>query len=79
MIDALSRGYSKYSDILSQSHVSSSPALANVLDKLTQMEIIKNTSPINDEIIRKNGYIIQVTYQHFIIVIYFDILHNYNY
>ena len=33
VFEALSRGYSKYSDILSQSHVSSCPTLVDVLDK----------------------------------------------
>ena len=33
-IEALSRGYTKYKDILDQSHVSSGPTLVDVLDKL---------------------------------------------
>lgn len=46
--EALSRGFSKYSDILAQSHVSSGPTLADVLDKLIRMEVVTKTSPIND-------------------------------
>jgi AAA+ ATPase superfamily predicted ATPase len=41
VFDALARGFSKYSDILSQSHVSSSPTLADVLDKLMKMEVVE--------------------------------------
>ena len=33
VFEALSRGYTRYSDILSQSHVSSGPTLVDVLDK----------------------------------------------
>ncbi len=44
----LSKGYTKYSDILSQSHVSSGPTLADVLDKLIRMEVVTKTAPIND-------------------------------
>ena len=48
VFEALSRGYSKYSDILSQSHVSSGPTLIDVLDKLIRMDIVCKTNPIND-------------------------------
>ncbi len=59
VIEALSKGYSRYSDILSQSHVSSSPTLSDVLDKLVNMEIVSKSSPINDENNkRKTGYYI---------------------
>ena len=47
VFDALARGFSKYNDILSQSHVSSSPALADVLDKLCRMQVVEKTAPIN--------------------------------
>ena len=57
--EALAKGYSKYSDILSQSHVSSGPTLIDVLDKLMQMEVVKKIAPINDENNkRKAGYYI---------------------
>ena len=45
----LSKGYTKYSDILSQSHVSSGPTLIDVLDKLIRMEVVTKTAPINDQ------------------------------
>lgn len=47
--EALARGFTKYSDILSQSHVSSGPTLVDVLDKLIKMEIVSKTVPINQE------------------------------
>lgn len=53
VFDALARGYSKYSDILSQSHVSSGPAMVDVLDKLIRMEMVEKQAPINDENNRK--------------------------
>ena len=53
VFEALSRGYSKYNDILSQSHVSSGPTLIDVLDKLIKMEVVEKTAPINDSTNRK--------------------------
>lgn len=53
VFDALARGFSKYSDILSQSHVSSGPAMVDVLDKLIRMEMVEKQTPINDEKNRK--------------------------
>lgn len=50
---ALACGFSKYSDILSQSHVSSGPAMVDVLDKLIRMEMVEKQAPINDENNRK--------------------------
>ncbi len=44
---ALSKGYSKYSDILSKSHVSSGPTLVDVLDKLIKMNVVSKQIPIN--------------------------------
>lgn len=59
VIEALAKGYSRFSDILSQSHVSSSPTLSDVLDKLMRMEIVEKISPVNDENNkRKTGYYI---------------------
>lgn len=49
VFEALSRGYSKYKDILDQSHVSSGPTLVDVLDKLSKMEVVEKKTPINDE------------------------------
>lgn len=54
---ALAEGYSRYKDILSQSHVTSAPALVNVLDKLISMELVQKQAPINDsQNRRKSGY-----------------------
>lgn len=59
VFDALSRGYSRFGDILSQSHVSSSPTLSDTLDKLIKMTVIVKRAPINDENNRKkSGYYI---------------------
>ena len=59
VFEALARGFSKYSDILSQSHVSSGPTLVDVLDKLISMEVVVKTAPINDIANKKKiGYYI---------------------
>ncbi len=59
VFEALSRGFSRYGDILSQSHVSSSPTLADILEKLIRMEVVEKQAPINDEKNRrKSGYFI---------------------
>ena len=57
VFEALAKGFSKYNDILSQSHVSSSPALADVLEKLCRMQVVEKNVPINDPNNRKKaGY-----------------------
>lgn len=54
---ALSQGYTRYRDILDQSHVSSGPTLVDVLDKLVRMELVQKQAPINDPDNRKKaGY-----------------------
>lgn len=59
VFEALAKGYSKYSDILSQSHVSSGPTLVDILDKLIKMEVVEKKAPINDENNKKKaGYYI---------------------
>lgn len=59
VFEALARGFSRYSDILSQSHVSSAPTMVDVLDKLIRMEVVQRQTPINDENNkRKAGYYI---------------------
>ena len=59
VFEALARGFSRYSDILSQSHVSSGPTLVDVLGKLIRMEVVEKKSPINDETNKKKaGYYI---------------------
>ncbi len=49
VFEALAKGFSKFSDLLSQSHVSSSPTLADVLERLIRMEVVEKETPINDE------------------------------
>ena len=59
VFEALAKGYSRYADILSQSHVSSSPTLADTLEKLIRMDVVAKESPINDPSNkRKTGYYI---------------------
>ena len=59
VFEALARGFSRYSDILSQSHVSSGPTLVDVLEKLIKMEVVEKKAPINDEDNKKKaGYYI---------------------
>lgn len=59
VFEALARGYSRYSDIQAQSHVSSGPALAEVLKRLIQMDVVAKETPINDENNKKKtGYYI---------------------
>ena len=47
VFDALAQGNTKYGDILSRSHVSSGPAMVDVLDKLMRMELVQKRAPIN--------------------------------
>ena len=59
VFETLAKGFSKYKDILDQSHVSSGPTLVDVLDKLIRMDLVKREAPINDESNRrKAGYFI---------------------
>lgn len=59
VFEALAKGFSRYKDILSQSHISSSPALAEVLKKLMLMEMVDKEAPINDANNKKKaGYFI---------------------
>jgi len=59
VFEALAKGFSRFSDLLSQSHVSSSPTLVDVLDKLIRMEVVEKRAPINDmNNRRKSGYFI---------------------
>ncbi len=56
---ALAQGYSRWRDLLDQSHVSSGPAMADVLAKLAEMGLVQRRAPINDaENKRKAGYFI---------------------
>lgn len=57
VFEALTKGFVRFSDILSQSQVSSSPTLADVLEKLIKMDVVVKESPINDENNKKKaGY-----------------------
>lgn len=47
VFSALAQGYTRYKDILDQSHVSSAPAMVDVLDKLIGMELVQRQVPIN--------------------------------
>lgn len=59
VFETLAKGVYRFSDILSQSHVSSSPTLVDVLDKLIHMGLMKKEAPINDERNRrKSGYVV---------------------
>ena len=59
VFETLAKGFSRFSDILSQSHVSSSPTLVDVLEKLMRMGLVRKEAPINDEKNRrKTGYYI---------------------
>ncbi len=52
---ALADGYTRYKDILAQSHVSSPASLVNVLEKLCGMQLVRKQSPINDQGNRKKS------------------------
>ncbi|MBQ4512576.1 MAG: AAA family ATPase [Anaerolineaceae bacterium] len=59
VFETLAKGFSRYNDLLTKSHVSSGPTLADILEKLIKMEVVKKISPINDENNRKKtGYYI---------------------
>ena len=59
VFEALSKGFSRYKDILDQSNVSSGPALIDILDKLIRMDVVAKEAPINDENNKKkSGYFI---------------------
>ena len=54
---ALAAGYTKYSDIRDQSHVSSGPTLVDTLGKLIKMGLVEKTAPINcADNRRRRGY-----------------------
>ena len=56
---ALTQGYSRWRDVMAQSHVSSGPAMADVLDKLVSLELVQKRAPINDPTNRrKAGYFV---------------------
>lgn len=64
VFETLAKGFSKYKDILDQSHVSSGPTLVDVLEKLIRMDIVKREAPINHENNRKKaGYYISEDFE----------------
>lgn len=74
VFETLAKGYSRYADILSQSHVSSSPTLADTLEKLIRMEVVAKEAPINDPSNkRKTGYYISDNLSLF----YYRYIHRY--
>lgn len=53
----LADGVTKFSEILTKSHVTSSPSLADTLERLISMGLVEKTVPINDEKNkRRTGY-----------------------
>jgi AAA+ ATPase superfamily predicted ATPase len=57
VFSAIATGAFHYSDILSKSHISSSPILSDVLNKLVKMDLVTNVSPINEKNNKmKSGY-----------------------
>lgn len=56
VFNAIAGGNKKFSDILSKSHVSSSPTLVDVLKKLEEMDAIRRITPINCEEEKKAIY-----------------------
>lgn len=54
---ALAQGYTRWRDLLDQSHVSSGPAMTDVLSKLIDLELVQKRAPINEpENRRRSGY-----------------------
>ncbi len=48
VFEALAGGVKKFSDVLAQSKISSSPALADILNRLVNMGLVVKETPIND-------------------------------
>lgn len=48
VFEALAAGYSSYKDILARSHVSSGPAMVDVLKKLISMNLVEKQTPLNE-------------------------------
>lgn len=59
VFEALTRGFTRFCDILSQSHITNSPTLSKVLEKLINMDMVEKEAPINDSNNKKKtGYYI---------------------
>lgn len=66
VFETIALGTFHFSDILSKTHVESSAALANMLQKLMKMDLIEYVSPINDSKNKqKGGYRIADACVHF--------------
>lgn len=55
VFEAIALGAFHFSDILSKSHIESTPMLSNVLQKLIQMDLIEYVAPINDKKNKQKG------------------------
>ncbi len=56
---AMTQGFSRFNDILAQSHLASAQALTDVLKRLMLMGVVRKEAPINDQHNRKKaGYFI---------------------
>ena len=62
---AIAKGYHKFKDILAHCKVSSSPTLADILNRLVLMDIVRREVPINDESEKKTIYSISDRMTHF--------------
>ena len=74
VLDALSRGFSRFKDIQDQSYVSSGPTLIDILKKLINMDVVVKEASINDENnTKKAGYYISDNMSRF----YFRYINRY--
>ena len=55
VLETIGKGYVKFSDILSQSHIESNPVLAQTLNRLIAIQIIRKVEPINSKGNRKKA------------------------
>ena len=55
VFEAIALGAFHFSDILSKSHIGSTPALSNIIQKLIQMDLIECVVPINDKKNKQKG------------------------
>ncbi len=55
VFEAIALGAFHFSDILSRSHIESTPLLSTVLQKLIQMDLIEYVAPINDKKNKQKG------------------------
>ena len=72
--EALGKEFPNFGDILSKSHVSGSPTLLAILDKLSRMELVRKARPVNDE--KKQGITLSIRCPCFISDIVFNMLRS---